>query len=189
MRKIFNGIIGSILKVLLKIYKRPNNPMLLETDVGKVITNFPEEGGVESFIPGHPYPFPGLPDSKNVDLLSTVKKMLPVACKYAWVSMNGKFPDPQKYSRPVREIYRVLKLIREKYGNDPSVIDDKGMWTEIRDIICFALEFDDFYRFVFMDMLSEINMEEMEFTDADKYWAAKKWQYQFKFKNQDNTKK
>lgn len=191
-----NNFIGFLLKALLKVYKRPNNPNLIDTDVGKVINNFPEEGGMESWIPGHDFPFPGMPDSRVVETMTVIKKIFPVLYKWAWLVMRDRLPnhmvsqsqngdiglvDPKKYSKPVRELHRVFTLMRSREGEKEM----KGKWTEMRDILCLFFEYDDAYRFRLMDVMAEIDLKEFEFTEADKYWASQKWKYEFGFKNKE----
>jgi len=88
-----NNFIRFLLKALLKVYKRPNNPNLIDTDVGKVINNFPEEGGMESWIPGHDFPYPGMPDSRVVETMTVIKKIFPVLYKWAWLVMRDRLPS------------------------------------------------------------------------------------------------
>lgn len=58
-----------------------------------------------------------------------------------WGMRDVFYNDPDRYSQPVREIYRLIE-------------DDK-----IRDVICIVLEQDDSYRFRFQDIIGELNKE------------------------------
>ena len=173
--RIKDKIIEKIARFLMKYYHP--RPTALKTNLGIVPLEFPKEGGIQSHIPDADYPFPGMPDEKVVGQISTLKRMMPVACKYAWIALRDNIPDPKLYSRPVREIHRVMSIIREREGEKEM----RGKWTEIRDIICMMMEFDDAYRFRLMDAMKEINLKEFEFTEADKYWAKKKWKYDYGF--------
>lgn len=200
--RIIDRIIEEILKILLKIYKKQDTPIPLATDVGQVLTDFnKEKGGVESWIPGHPFPFPGMPDSRVVETMTIFKRIFPIIYKYGWVVMRDRLPpylraqsqdgniglvDPKRYSRPVRELHRVLTLVRSREGEDRTEM--KGKWTELRDVLCLFFEYDDAYRFRLMDVMNEINLKEFEFSEADKYWANKKWKYNFGF-NQNKKEK
>jgi hypothetical protein len=162
--------------------KTMDKTAMAKTDLlGKVKLDFPAEGGVRSFIEGEAQPFPGMVDADIVNNINTIKRMIPVMCKYAWCAMRENIPDPKLYSRPVRELHRVFSLVREREGDDPSQVEQKGMWTEIRDILCMLAEYDDTYRFRLMDAINEMKKEEFEFSEADKYWARKKWKYQWGF--------
>jgi hypothetical protein len=58
----------------------------------------------------------------------------------------------------------------------------KGKMTEKRDMECMFYEFDDAYRFRFMEMILELDREQFKFDEADRYWAEKKWKYDWAFK-------
>lgn len=175
--------------------------MAIATDVGQVLTDFPKEGGTESWIPGHEFPFPGMPDSQVVEIMSIFKRIFPILYKYGWTVLRDRLPDylkiqsqnadiglvnPKKYSRPVREVHRVFTLLRSREGK--KEIEIRGKWTEMRDVICLFLEYDDAYRFRLMDMIAELNPREFEFTEADKYWASKKWKYTWGWQKNDQTR-
>ena len=112
--------------------------------------------------------------------------MLPVAMKYYWVVLQDHIPDPKLYSRPVRELYRAFSVIRLR--NHESEIEQRGMFTEIRDFFCMLFEYDDYYRFLLMDLMQELKMSEFEFSEDDKYWARSKWKYDFKFVDEEKAK-
>ena len=202
MKKILNKIVGLLLKVLLKVYKPDleGKPMVVSTDVGQVLTEQKKEGGMDSWIPGHPFPFPGMPDSVVVETMSVFKRIFPILYKWGWIVMRDRLPnylraqsqnadiglvDPKKYSRPVRELHKVFTLLRSREGKDQTEI--RGKWTEMRDVICLFLEYDDAYRFRLMDMMNEINLKEFEFSEADKYWASKKWKYNWGWQKNDKS--
>jgi len=194
--KIINSFVGVLLKVLLKVYKPDleGKPMAITTDVGQVLREIKKDGGTESWIPGHPYPFPGLPDNVVIEAMGFYKKIYPIIYKWGWTMLRDKLPNylkkqsqdgdiglinPKMYSRPVRELHRVFTLMRSREG-EPEM---KGKWTEQRDMLCMFFEFDDAYRFRLMDIMNEINLKEFEWTEADKYWASMKWKYDFGFNN------
>jgi hypothetical protein len=196
IQKIGNKIIESLLKVLLKYYKRPGGPIVLSTDAGQVLLEFDKEEGPKSWIPGHPFPFPGMPDSVVVETMSMFKRIFPIIYKYGWVILRDRLPDylriqsqdaniglidPMHYSRPIRELHRAFTLMRNKEGEDQ--IEMRGKWTEMRDILCMFFEFDDAYRFRFQEMMLTLNREEFKFSPSDRYWSEKKWKYNFAWKN------
>lgn len=59
--------------------------------------------------------------------------------------------EPQFYSRPVKEIHRVLSL----FGEDEVT-------KQIADAVCMILEYDRPYRYRFQDMLSIFNVEALK---------------------------
>jgi hypothetical protein len=199
--KILNKILGKLLTFFYKFYTRIDTPQAVQTNIGTVLHNFPKEGGMESWIPGHDFPFPGMPDDRVVETLTVIKKIFPIIYKWAWAIMRDRLPqylmaqsqngdiglvDPKKYSKPVRELHRVLTLIRSCEG-EPEM---KAKWTELRDILCLHFEFDDAYRFRLMLAMINMDKSQFEFTEADKYWASQKWKFDWKnFEKQTNQKK
>ena len=199
--KIINKAIGFLLKALLKVYKPDleGKPMSISTNVGQVLMEQKKEGGTESWIPGHPFPFPGMPDEVVVETLAVFKKIFPIIYKWGWIVMRDRLPkylipqsqngdigliDPKRYSKPVRELHRAFTVVRSREGESEMM----GKWTEMRDMLCMFFEYDDAYRFRLMDFIEELNKKEFEFTEADRYWAEKKWKYNFKFKQNGNKK-
>lgn len=197
--KLLNGIIGAIIRFLYKNYTRTDAPQAVTTNIGTVLHNFPKEGGMESWIPGHDFPFPGMPDDRVVETIDIIKRIFPIIYKWAWVVMRDRLPqylmaqsqngeiglvDPKKYSRPIRELHRVFTLIRSREG-EPEM---KAKWTEMRDIICLFLEYDDAYRFRFMELMLEYDKDQAKFTPADCYWSNMKWKYDFEHNKNDNFK-
>lgn len=197
--KILNGFLGATIRFFYKFYTRTDNPQAVVTNIGTVLHNFPKEGGMESWIPGHDFPFPGMPDDRVVETINIIKKMFPIVYKWAWVVMRDRLPqylipqsqngeiglvDPKKYSRPIRELHRAFTLVRSREG-EPEM---QAKWTEMRDIICLFLEFDDAYRFRFMELMLEYDKEQAKFTPADCYWSNMKWKYKFSHNTNDNFK-
>jgi hypothetical protein len=192
IKKTLNKLIGYLIKVLSKIYKpeKENQQAVVKTDLGNVLVNFPKEGGMQSWIPGHDFPFPGVPDNKIVETISIIKKMFPIIYKWAWVTMRDRLPqylipqsqdgaiglvDPMKYSKPVRELHRAFTSIRAKEGEKEM----QAKWTEMRDILCLFFEYDDAYRFRLMETIQELDKSQFEFDENDAYWAGWKWRYFF----------
>ena len=191
---------GKLLTFFYKFYTRQDDlPQAVATNIGTVLHNFPKEGGMESWIPGHDFPFPGMPDDRVVGTIDIIKRIFPIIYKWAWVVMRDRLPqylvaqtqngeiglvDPKKYSRPIRELHRAFTLVRSREGDNEM----KAKWTEMRDIICLFLEFDDAYRFRFMELMLEYDKEQAKFTPADCYWSNMKWKYDFAHKTNDNFK-
>jgi len=190
--KTLNHLLGVVLKFFLKLYTREKEalPMAIHTDIGNVIVDQPEGGGFESHIPGHPFPFPGMPDAKIVETMTVLKRFFPIMYKYAWVVMRDRLPahllaqsqngdiglvDPSKFSRPVRELHRAFTAIRAKEGEKEM----QGKWTEMRDVLCLFFEYDDAYRFRLQEAILELDKSQFEFTENEAFWAGYKWRYFF----------
>jgi hypothetical protein len=184
-------LLGKVIKFFYKFYTRHDYPQAVSTNIGTVLHNFPKEGGMESWIPGHDFPFPGMPDDRVVETLTVIKKIFPIIYNWAWRIMRDRLPqylvaqsqngeiglvDPMKYSKPVRELHRVLTLIRSCEG-EPEM---KAKWTELRDILCLHFEYDDTYRFRLMLAMVNMDKSQFEFSEADKYWANQKWKFDWK---------
>jgi hypothetical protein len=187
-----NRLSKYVLKVLLKRYNKEYNSQskVLMTNMGGVLTAPQKDGGVESWLPNYKFPFPGMPDDRVIETLTIFKRIFPIIYKYGWVVLRDRLPnhlrsqsedgniglvDPKNFSRPVREIHRLFTLMRSREGEKEM----RGKWTEMRDVVCLFLEYDDSYRFRFMDMMNNVNLKEFEFTEADKYWAEQKWKYKW----------
>lgn len=62
---------------------------------------------------------------------------------FIWNAWADVYMDCDRYSQPVREVYRVME-------------------GKLRDIICAILEFDTAYRYRFQDIVGELNKEAFE---------------------------
>ncbi len=130
----------------------------------------PEEGGTFSNFQGGKYPFPGFPDSKAVNLIGSAKRMIPIGANIIDASLRGlqQEKDIKRMCKTAREIHRIFDIMIER----EQVGYVKENFTKIRDMICFILEYDDAYRFRFQDAFSELNVDEIKLTTADKYWFS-----------------
>ena len=165
----------------------------------------PKGGGVDTYIEGQKYPYPGYPDRETTNLIDAMKKTTKAMMNF--LSSLGKFKllliarnikkfvplwigtiegvlhnhrlKPRFYPRPVREIYRVFNVMIGR--EDDQSMKDK--WAKIRDIVCMAL-LDDVYLFRLQDMFSEINVDEMKLDKRELYYALKKANYNFGGKKQ-----
>lgn len=95
--------------------------------------------------------------------------------KYLHYLIENYILKPERYSRPVREIYRVLTLgvDRELY------LEQKDKFGKLRDLTCFFLEYDSAYRRRFMDMFSELKVEELKPSKSEMYWENQHIDYDF----------
>ncbi len=131
-------MIKKLLKLFINKQKLKNTPLpdAIQTNAGILTLNYPEDGGVEVYFPGHKYPMEGIPDTVVVEKISNLKRLIPVTAKMAWISIKNHIPDPENYSPFTKEIHRILSTVREREG----VTEMRGKWTEIRDIVCMVLE-------------------------------------------------
>jgi hypothetical protein len=137
---------------------------------------YPKEGGVLTYLKGFKFPFPGFPAQPFVHKTALIKALIPALCKGAKYVISSDNIDPKKYSRPVREIYRLFNLLIEKEKREEM----KQKWVNLRDVICYILEFDSAYRFRLQDVLREINLKEIEPDEYTKYYMSLKDDFNFK---------
>jgi len=151
---------------------------------------FPKEGGVFTYLKGHKYPYPGFPHQRVVEKVSLVKSFIPAILelikliplrritgaikvakriiKGAYYVLRDEEIQPNRYSKPVREIRRLFNILIEREKNK----DKKAIWKHLRTVICMILEFDNAYRFRLQDVLKEINIDEIKPTEGDKYYMS-----------------
>jgi len=172
-----------------------NDKVKNEAKIERVV--FPKEGGVLTYIQGHPYPYRGFPLRSVVEKIGFIKAMIPALgeifrlipkwklplCKDAvFKIVKGAFYllekdrlKPDKYSQPVREIYRLFNLLIEREVYE----EKKKQWQQLRDITCMILEFDSSYRLRVQDVLSELNIDEIKLSEEDKYFAQLRTDFNF----------
>jgi hypothetical protein len=150
-----------------------------ETKVEKV--EFPSEGGTFTYFKGHPYPFPGFPHKGMVEASRWIKRFWPAMISAAHSLLASQLIKPERYSRPVREIYRLFNILIERERDEPM----KKKWAEMRDVICHILEFDNAYRFRLQDVLKEINLDEIKPDEATRYYMSLYSDYGFEGKSKE----
>jgi len=128
----------------------------------------PKEGGVLTYVEGHPYPFPGLPLSRMVRKSALIKALFPAIIKGAKYVIEKDKCDPKLFSKPVREVYRLFNILIEREKSDRM----KEMWANMRDVVCYILEFDSAYRFRLQDVLPEIDLDAIKPDEATEYFMS-----------------
>ena len=177
MENIFNAIakMTRIQKTIIDAKKIPPSPPLHDKNQESEIEDvYSGPGGKGMFmkLKGHPQPFPGYPAGEAVMVLESLKRLIPMAVDYLYPVLQKHFLKPEKYSKPVREVYRLFDILiaRMKYQGT------KERWAKIRDMVCFGLEFDSAYRFWFQDILKEIDLEQIKMDENEEHY----------FKNRDD---
>lgn len=79
---------------------------------------------------------------KALKLLS-IRLNYPLYIQFVHFALAENFLDVDRYSQPIRELYRVFPQ----------------EWAKERDIICFILEYDMAYRYRFQDIVSLLDKE------------------------------
>ena len=143
----------------------------------------PKEGGLLTHFPSQKFPFPGFPDRNIVFKIGFAKHLIPLGIDWMHEQIKPFIPkNPNLYSRPVREMYRVWNIMIER-DTRPEI---KEKFTKMRDVLCVVAEYDDYYRFVGQDAAGEIRLEELVLQDADKWWFLPK---PYNFKGKEEFKK
>lgn len=164
----------------------------ISAPIEKVV--IPKGGGIDIYLRGQKYPYPGYPDYRKLEISDIVKrtslmwiqffKSLPkfkiiLLMKnikkfvsrwltfFTWILGNHRL-KPRFYSRPVREIYRLFDILIER--SDQS---QKDKFIPIRDAVCMVLEFDNAYRFMLQDVIAEMNIDEIKMDKRDLFYASK----------------
>ena len=94
-----------------------------------------------------------------------------------WYAIEQYKLSPLKYTRSVREIYRLFGLLIDREEQEGM----KDKWRRLRDIFCLILEYDNSYRFRLQDVLAEIKLSEIAFDEEDVDWIQRRspWEYRY----------
>jgi len=150
---------------------------------------FPEEGGVLTYMEKYSYPFKGYPHFEFVEKIDFVKKvnraflsgiyhqlknrkklwfltLLPGLWVIkdtvrAWIHTSYRFIERFRIKKE-----RYCTFVREFYkafdtSSDGIKQKDKELCFKIRDLLCMVLEFDNAYRFRAQDILAELDKEKL----------------------------
>lgn len=161
----------------------PELPSEVPTDINPLIkVEFPEAGGVLSYMGNFEHPYKGFPFFEFVDKIDFMKKTLRAimssfyhsiknekwrvlglllisgplikAFIYVFHRMVDRFKlKPKMYSDAIRELHRSFSV---EYDEKP---EEREMRLMLRDIVCMVLEMDNAYRFRFQDAIVELNQE------------------------------
>jgi len=151
----------------------------------------PKSGGIETYLMGVKYPYPGYPDRFTLEVICIIKKVLltlfmsfvpllkkrnmfklllikkelksfiPKWLQLATWAIRSHRLKPRFYSHSVREIYRVFNVLIER-EKLPS-------------------------KFRFQDALSELNLDKIRIDEGDSFYAEKK-RSKYDFGGKDDKK-
>ena len=142
---------------------------------------FPDKGGVLTYMGGYEHPYKGFPFFEFVDKIDFMKKTqravlssfyhsikkskwkilfipfilsdLTRAFIYTFYRMIDRFKlKPIRYCDMVREVYRSFTVNSE--GDEMTLM--------VRDIVCMLLEMDNAYRYRFQDIIVELDQTALE---------------------------
>lgn len=146
---------------------------------------FPEKGGVLTYMEGHEHPYKGFPFFEFVEKIDTIKKIQRATLSSLYHSMTARpywqliclvfvpwlFADLLKaYINTFHRIIDRFKLkvirhcdaVRElhrAFSIDwyDETLEERELRHKIRDILCMFLEYDNAYRFRFQDIIVELD--------------------------------
>lgn len=179
----FTGMMKAIAQEMKEIAELPSeipqdsNPLLR--------VEFPEKGGVLTWMEGYEHPFKGYPFHEFVDRIDAVKKMF-----RAWLSglyhqlkrrnrlwlltlIPGLWVSKAAVRASINVIYRIIERFRikkERYCDAlrevhrafsgerlNESVSEREIRHNFRDSLCMVLEFDNAYRYRFQDILAHLD--------------------------------
>lgn len=166
-------------------------PSEVPTDINPLEkVEFPEKGGVLTYMGGHEHPYKGFPFFEMVDKIDTIKKIQRATLSSLYHSLKKRnkltlvplilvpwlFGDIVKaYIQTFHRLIMRFKIKNERYCDAMRELnrafsiefygesdESKEMRLQIRDIMCMFLEFDNAYRFRFQDVIVEIDRDQLK---------------------------
>ena len=148
---------------------------------------FPEEGGVLTYMSNHPFPYRGFPYFEFVEKIDLIKKISRGTLSGLYHSIKHRnklrlllmfplvFMARDLISTATRTFHRMIERSRIKSNryctavraiykafDTPRANEDLGtleLRLMLKDIVCTILEFDNAYRFRFQDVIVELDKE------------------------------
>lgn len=178
--------LGMMNQIVREMREIPELPSEAPKDVNPLLrVEFPEAGGVLTYMGGHDHPYKGFPFFEFVDKIDLIKKISRAFLSGIYHALKGRawlaitFIPAMWFARSILRVgvyvfYRMVErfriksirycdAIRELYrafseGFDP---DEKTheFRIQVRDLVCMFLEFDNAYRYRIQDVLPELDKE------------------------------
>ena len=157
------------------------------TDTNALLkVEFPEEGGVLTYMENHPYPYRGFPYFEFVDKIDVMKKLSRNSLSGFYHSVKKRkltliflfplvFVARDLLTTGVRTFHKLIERFRIKNQLYSKAV--RGLYQAfdtprenesleilelrmmLKDVICSVLEFDNAYRFRLQDIVLELNKE------------------------------
>lgn len=189
---VVQDILIQNMKIMHQIVSEMKEVPILESEKPKDVSpltkvEFPENGGVLTFMEGHEYPYKGFPAAEFVDRIDLLKKVIRTTLSGFYHELKGKsklklltlLPALWVARHGVRTgiytFYRIIDRFKMKEFRYSSTVrelhrafsveipkesvKDKEIRLMLRDGICMLLEFDNAYRYRFQDIIAELNRE------------------------------
>lgn len=145
---------------------------------------FPEAGGVLTYMTAHAYPYKGFPYYEFVEKVDLIKKISRGFVSGLYHSLKGKNIVKLIFLVPVawffKDILRIgiytayrivsrFRMKRERYCDAVRELyrafngnGEEDLRTMLRDVVCMVLEFDNAYRYRFQDVIVELDKEKLQ---------------------------
>lgn len=150
---------------------------------------FPEGGGILTYMEGYEHPYKGFPYFEFVDKIDVIKKILRGTLSSFYHSLKARskvqlltlalvpwlFNDYVKASvyamyrqvgrfriKPERYCTAIRELHRAMSKDQVELTSTREMRLMLRDIMCMLLEFDNAYRYRFQDVMTELDKAALE---------------------------
>lgn len=188
-----NRAMAQIIQAMREHAVLPESEQIKEKEINPLVkVDFPDEGGILSYLEGYEIPFLGFPFHEFVEVIDTMKKvgkgLLSGFYHFVWKNGKIKFIALPVSFWLIKRLLRILvyafyrQVTREKFKIKPtryckairelhrafSVDVDrerlkrKELRYMIRDLFCMVLEFDNAYRFRFQDLAVEIDKKALK---------------------------
>jgi len=175
---------GLMQQIVREMREIPELPSEKPTDVHPLEkVEFPEKGGVLTYMGGHAHPYKGFPFFEFVDKIDTIKKVQKATLSSLFHSFKGRRLSligllfvPWLFKELARAyiytFYRIIERFRVKTLRYSDAIrelhracsiqfeetaEERELRYMIRDLVCMVLEFDNAYRFRFQDVIVELD--------------------------------
>lgn len=169
----------------------PELPSEIPKDVNPLEkVEFPEKGGILTYMGGHEQPYKGFPFFEMVEKVDTIKKIQRATLSSLYHSLKKRswftlaplifvpwlFGDIVKaYVQTFHRLIMRFKIKNERYCDAMrelnrafsiefygEVNDSKELRFQLRDVACMFLEFDNAYRFRFQDVIVELDKQKLK---------------------------
>ena len=179
--RLMNEIVMHMKEIPMLPSEKPNDVSPLQR------VEFPDAGGVLTYMEGHEYPYKGFPYHEFVDRIDLVKKIVRGTLSGIYHELKKKnklwfltlIPSLWVAKSAVRSgifvVYRIMErfrlkkerycpAIRELYrafdvDNVAWNVEERELRVRMRDAVCMLLEFDNAYRYRMQDIVPELNQE------------------------------
>lgn len=183
------GLMLGIAREMREIPELPSETIAPGDSHPLIKVEFPENGGVLTYMEGYDYPYKGFPIQASVEKIDMMKKTqravassfyhsfkkrsklqlaFLIFCPWIFADLVNAFIYTFYRSidrfkiKPLRYCDAIRELHRAfstDYHGEKP--EEKEKRQMIRDLVCMVLEFDNAYRFRFQDIISELNKENL----------------------------